>query len=315
MDHRDRSLIIRLIGALLLLAGVSVLALGPFEMICFYWFSEGGRFHYEGFGFGSFMFGNIAAQIVGYYVIGLAAVGLGYGHLTVRRWVRPLALAAVWFWVVAGIPLLLIVFFVLLASKELPLAAVVVAAGLLVLSYALLPVLLIRFYRSRNTVRTFERRDPAPSWVERVPVPLLVLAALGLFGLIVLHLAILFNGAFPLFGRFVYDMEGIVLLDAAILCLALLVWGVLKRQVWAWWGGLIYAFVMTGSTLLTLALTSYAELLVGMAFPTRELEFLDGLPFEGTHFAALAAVPLLATLTLLVRSKRYFGSQPEVTGT
>ena len=38
-------------------------------MYCFYLFSEGGRFHYEGFGFGSFMFGNIASQIVGYYLI------------------------------------------------------------------------------------------------------------------------------------------------------------------------------------------------------------------------------------------------------
>jgi hypothetical protein len=225
----------------------------------------------------------------------------------VRRWARPLALAAVWFWVVAGIPLLLVAFFVLLASKDLPVVAVVAAAGLLVLSYALLPVLLIRFYRSWNTVRTFEERDPAPSWVEQVPVPLLVLAALGLLGLIVLHVALLFNGIFPLFGRFVYGMDGLVLLDAAILCLAALVWGVLKRQVWAWWGGLIYSVVMTVSTLWSLAATRYAELLAGLDFPARELEILDGLPFEGTHFAALAGVPLLATLVLLVRSKRHFG--------
>ena len=41
------------------------LALGPVEMVCFNWFEARGRFAYEGFGFGSFMFGNMAMQILG----------------------------------------------------------------------------------------------------------------------------------------------------------------------------------------------------------------------------------------------------------
>src|SRR5512137_3172380 len=78
------------IGVLSLLGGTAVGALGPLEMYCFYLFSEGGRFHYEGFGFGSFMFGNIASQIVGYYLIAAMLIPLGYGHLKVRRWARVL---------------------------------------------------------------------------------------------------------------------------------------------------------------------------------------------------------------------------------
>ena len=109
--------------------------IGPLEMYCFYLFSEGGRFHYEGFGFGSFMFANIAAQIVGYYLIALVAIPLGYGHVKrlrwartlsltngassrVRiqegyghvkrlRWARTLSLTLLGFWLVAGIPLFL----------------------------------------------------------------------------------------------------------------------------------------------------------------------------------------------------------------
>ena len=78
METRDRRPILVIIGVLLLLVGLGAAFLGPVEMYCFYLFSEGGRFHYDGFGFGSFMFGNIAWQIVGYYLIALVAVPLGY---------------------------------------------------------------------------------------------------------------------------------------------------------------------------------------------------------------------------------------------
>ena len=84
-DYKDRARVIAVIGVVLLLIGIAVGFLGPLEMYCFYLFSEGGRFHYEGFGFGSFMFGNIASQIVGYYLIAAVFVPLGYGHLQARR--------------------------------------------------------------------------------------------------------------------------------------------------------------------------------------------------------------------------------------
>ena len=67
MDHRDRTPIVVAFGLILLLIGAASAFIAALEMYCFYLFSEGGRFHYEGFGFGSFMFGNLAAQIVGYY--------------------------------------------------------------------------------------------------------------------------------------------------------------------------------------------------------------------------------------------------------
>ena len=65
-DFRDRRPLLALVGILLLATGIVIGFFGPLEMYCFYMFSEGGRFHYEGFGFGSFVFGNIAAQIIGY---------------------------------------------------------------------------------------------------------------------------------------------------------------------------------------------------------------------------------------------------------
>lgn len=75
----DRSRVIAVIGVLLLFVGVAAAALGPMELYCFYLFAEGGRFHYEGFGFGSFMFAVIAIQVAGYYVIAMICISLGVG--------------------------------------------------------------------------------------------------------------------------------------------------------------------------------------------------------------------------------------------
>jgi hypothetical protein len=55
-SYKDWRLILAAIGALLLCVGIGCALLGPAEMYCFYLFAEGGRFGYEGFGFGSFMF-------------------------------------------------------------------------------------------------------------------------------------------------------------------------------------------------------------------------------------------------------------------
>ena len=69
MEHRDRAFTLAGIGVLLLLIGIPIALLGPIEMYSFYLFSAGGRFYYEGFGFGSFMFGNIGPGGVPWFAL------------------------------------------------------------------------------------------------------------------------------------------------------------------------------------------------------------------------------------------------------
>ena len=306
MDHKDRTLALSAVGVLLLLVGVPVAFLGPVEMYCFYLFSEGGRFHYEGFGFGSFMFGNIASQIIGYYLIALLLLPLGYGHLKTRRWAMTLSLTLLWAWLVVGAPLTIVLFFVLAASKDLSLAAGVIAIVVLTLSYLVVPAVLIRFYQSRDVRLTFETKDPGSYWIEKLPVPILVLGSLDLFYIIMLHIPILFNGVFPLFGRFLSGIQGIILLDLSIACLVCLAWGTIRRRTWAWWGSLVYFALMTLSSSLTLFKSSYSDILSVMRFPPTEIEFLGGLPVQGYHFAVLIGVPLVITLGVIILAKRHF---------
>ena len=107
------------IGLALLLGGLFAALLGPVELYCFYLFAEGGRFHYEGFNFGSLMFGNIAIQIVGYYIIAAIGITLGYGHLRFRPWARTITLTLLWDWLILGLPLTIILFLILLTAKDL----------------------------------------------------------------------------------------------------------------------------------------------------------------------------------------------------
>ena len=308
VDYRDRRLILAAIGILLLLVGIPVAFLGPVEMYCFYLFSEGGRFHYEGFGFGSFMFGNIACQIIGYYLIAMVCIALGYGHLRMRRWARTLSLTLFWFWLVVGLPLAIVFLFIAVASKDLSPAVALIMVVFMALSYLVFPGLLIRFYRSRNVRLTFEARDPKSYWIERLPMPTLVLCSLYLFYLIVLHVPILFSGIFPLFGVFLFDLQGITLLDISIMALVCLIWGTLGRKTWAWWGSLVYWGLMTFSVILSFSRASYLDILSRMRFPPTEMEALDGLPFQGFHFALFFGIPLLITLGVIVLSKRHFGT-------
>ncbi len=315
VSYRDRRLIITLLGALLLLVGIVAAVLGPLEMYCFYLFSEGGRFHYEGFGFGSFMFGNIAAQIAGYYLIAAVLIPLGYGHLKARRWARTLSLALLQFWLIVGIPLTIVFAFMLFSAKDMTLAPALVVLILLGLSYFIFPGLLIRFYQSKHVRLTFESRDSGSYWIERVPVPILTLCALFLLYAVVLHVPILFDGMFPFFGVLLFDIVGIFMLDVAIWCLVCLTWGVVRLKRWAWWGSVAYFSLLSLSTILTFATSDFADILARLDLPPTEMTPLQGLPLHGYHFAAFFGLPLLVTLGLIVASKRYFGTYDQALGT
>ena len=303
---QDRSRILVLIGVLLLLVGLACAVLGPVEIYCFYLFSEGGPFYYEGFGFGSFMFGNIASQIIGYYLIAIVCIPLGYGHLRMRRWAGTLSLTLLGFWLVAGVPLIVVFMFILFSAKELSLAGALIAVISTILSYTLVPGLLIWFYRSRDVKLTFETRDPNSYWIEAVPLPVLVLGSLFLLYAIALHILIFFNGIFPVFGVWLFDLQGVLLIDILIVCLAGLIWGTLRLRTWAWWGSLAYFGLMTLSSILTLSRSSLLDILSAMNLPKMETEILQRMPLHGLHFAPLIGIPLLATLGLIVYSKRYF---------
>jgi hypothetical protein len=297
------SLLMRLIGGGLSLVGLAAALIGPVEIYTFYLFSEGGRFHYDGFGFGSLMFGNITIQVIGYYVIALLCLPLGIGHLRLRRWSRKMALALLWDWLILGLPLSVIIFLMLVTSKDLSPSSIPVLAFLFLLLYPVLPVALILLYRSHGVQAAVDSRDDRLNWVDRTPLPVLVSATLLILFAMALHIPILFNGAFPLFGQVLYELEGILALDTCILALVLLIWGLLAGKEWAWWGTAVFLGLMALSSTITFLATSPQELLANMRFADLEMDALQNVPLRGYHLAFLVSLPLYVAFVPLALSR------------
>jgi len=310
MDHRDRRLVLVALGFVLLLAGIGCAFLGPVELYVFYLFSEGGRFYYDGFRFGSFMFGNIAVQVAGYYLAAAVLVPLGYGHVRLRRWARPLALALLWTWILLGLPLLIVLFFMTVSVKSFSTAGGVAFVVLLASSYFLLPWLGIRFYQGRNVRSTFEAHDRHSSALEARPTAILVICLLDLFFLIALHVPLLYRGLFPLFGTLLGGLEGIYLIAVAVLVLGLLLWGTWEQRMWAWWGSAVYYALLAATWLVTLAQTPWAGLLAWLQFAPAELEALSGMPLQGYEIGVFVGLPMLACLVVILACRRHFGRNP-----
>ena len=57
--------LINILGILQLAIGLFSLGIAPLEIYSYYLISEGGRFYYEGFKIGSFLYGLTSAQIIG----------------------------------------------------------------------------------------------------------------------------------------------------------------------------------------------------------------------------------------------------------
>jgi hypothetical protein len=312
--YRDRSVLIRLLGGAMLVVGVAASLIGPMEVYTYNLFTEGGRFHYEGFNFGSLMFGNITIQVAGYYLIAALAIVLGAGHLALRRWVRKLVLTLVAVWLVLGLPLAIVAFLMLLTAKDLPPSSLPFLIVSFVLVYPILPLLLRHFYHSRDVETTFAAHDPREGWLEETPLRILVLSSLLIcFGL-ALHVPMLFNGLFPLFTGFLSGLEGLQALGLSALLMAFLAWGVLVRKLWAWWGALMLLGFLLLSAIAAFLTTDPASIWARTHFAPLEMEMVQNMPLQGYMLALFAGGPVLITMILLATSRRFFTTQrqPEI---
>jgi hypothetical protein len=131
-----------------------------------------------------------------------------------------------------------------------------------------------------------------------------------LFFLVAHHVPLLTRGLFPLFGTLLGGLEGITLIDAAVLVLGLLLWGTWNRRMWAWWGSAITYAALAATWIVTFARTPYAELLAWLQFAPTEMEALSGIPLQGYEVGVSAGLPMLACLGVVLACRRHFRYNP-----
>jgi hypothetical protein len=300
---KDRRKILYTLGIIFLTIGIICIFIAPLEVICFYFFIEGGRFYFEGFNFGSLLFSFIAVQIIGYYIIAAVFIPLGYGHLKLRFWVRRLSLALLWFWMIVGIPCTILFALALAASKEPSLWLVITIMPLM---YPVVPAALIWFYRKKDVELTLKSEDKKTYQLDKIPMPVLVILFLFSFYILTLQVLLLFRGIYPFFGILLLDLKGAFVISISIMMFLLLCWGLFRLKAWAWWGSVVYFGITAFSFILTFSIKSLSDIYPLMNFAPLEIEIFQNLPFQGLRLSILMAVPILATLVIIIYSKRYF---------
>lgn len=304
---------LRIIGIVLIIVGLVAAYYGPLEIFVFYLFSEGGRFYYDGFGVGSFWFAALVVQNIGYYIIAVLCLPVGIGHVNLHRWSLTLTQLYIWFWLGAGILLvgngiLLIpsIFKLGLSCDGLFVKFATIGVSSIV-CLILLPLLALRFYKSERVKAVFEAHDPNRYWIEKYPSPLQALLLLYAIMIIVLHVAIFFQGLFPLFGKIMLGRQPAYIIAACILILGILIYGTVRLKGWAWWGSLVFISLLTISSAMSFSLHSFFDIILMMNLPTDEMEFIDKMILiRDYHFVYLIALPLLVALGIIIYSKRYF---------
>lgn len=309
--HKTLSMFLRFMGFAILIIGIIGAFYGPYEFYIFYLFSEGGPFYYHGFGFGSLWFAASVIQVAGYYLVAMLCIPVGIGHIRLRRWALTLTRLYTWFWSGAGI--LLFVHFLFLLPRlstlnrngtGLQLVPIIV---FLLIFLIILPLFALWFYRRSAVQIIFEKHDPAIYWTEQYPFPLLALLFLMAGMIIVLHIAILFQCLFPLFGQISLGGQSIYYIAAFILILCILMYGIVRMEIWAWWGSMIVISVMAISAAMSFARNSFYDIVQMMDLPSTEMGFIEkSAMIYDVNIVALVVLPMIAALGLTAYSKRYF---------
>lgn len=306
-------LLLKAAGLGLILLGFVGAYYGPLEIYCFYFFSPGGRFAYEGFGVGSLWFGGLVVQNLGYYAVAAVCLPLGIGHLGLRRWGLKLTRLALWFWLGAGLllaghaALLVPAVLQLDASREVLLGqmAAVGLAGLVGL--VALPAAGLWLYNSGRVRAAFGQNGPRNTWIERTPLPVLALLLLELITIVVLHVAIFFQGLFPLLGPLLVGRPAMYWLAGCVVALGVLIYGTARRERWAWWGSLGFFSVLALSSLLSFAGRRLLDVALLLNPPAFELEVLAKMVvLHDLPLVGLVAIPLLAAGGLVIATRRHF---------
>jgi len=300
--------LLRAIGIVGLLVGVAATWIGPAEVRAFYLFLPGQRFGYEGYNWGTVMFALIAAQVAGYYGIALLGLFLGWGHIRLRAWTRPIMRSLLWAWLVAGLPLMALAYLLLILSKGTTPIGLLLSLPFALVAYPLAPWMLYRWYDSDAARRAFSQRGSAAAPLASLPSCVGgTMVLLLLYGL-VLHLPMMLNGLFPWFGTLLTDRSGLYAYGPLTLALIGVLSALCARRRWGWWlamGGLTF---WTASSGLTFLRYSLAEMLDLMALPATELGWFQAMPFLQQPVGLLACLPPVALmLILLLVRKRYVG--------
>ncbi len=306
LNKAKASLLIKILGILQLAIGLFSLGIAPLEIYSYYLLSEGGRFYYDGFGVGSFLYGLIFAQIIGYYFIAFILITIGYGHLKLKNWALKLSKSFIWFWILFGLPIM-IFFLPLLSMKEIDVKYPIFFSVLIILLFLIIiPGLLLSFYNQKNVKKLFRNRNYSDVVIRNIPIKAYVLLLVYILYIMIFHIMLFYKGIFPFFGKFLIDFKGLLFHDLCILLMFLLIYGLIKRKFWTWLLSITFFVLMSISTITTLINYQYINIIELLDFPRVENDIFVKLSLKSSYILMAIVGILLLTIILIIKTKNYY---------
>ncbi|HVU36157.1 MAG TPA: hypothetical protein VHE61_22150 [Opitutaceae bacterium] len=248
-------------------------------------------------------------------------IWLGIGSIMFRRWARALILCLSSVALVMGLGGCVILGILLPFMDEMmrrsaeangqtlpPEAMTAIRVGILFFAavfYVAIPGVLVLFYRGRNVKLTCEARDPVPRWTDRVPLPVLAVALLQIFGAATMLLMIpTYGRAFPLFGTIVHGAPALVIYVGFAIISILIARGFFRLERWALWTYLALLLIFGLNSLVAFSGSGLMAYYEAAGVPEQQLKMLQAMPMAAImRFGAIWGVGLLVYLWWL---RRYF---------
>jgi len=299
--------VVKFLGIFLLIIGLIGLYYGPLEIYCFYLFSAGGKFYYEGFQIGSLWFAYMVIQNAAYYIVAFLMIPIGIGTFKLQSWGQKLSLNILYIWIILGVSIT--ISFISSISeflKSLNLFTISFILLFMTLVGIIIPFILIKIYKSERLRLIFKNKSK--DRIDKFPQILLLICSLNILFILLLHASALFQYIFPLFGKIILHREAAPYISSAVFILAILTYGIWKRYLWAFWGILVYYGVMLLSIITTFSKYSTLDIINLLNLPSYEQSQIVPVLSILLNFNLVSILGpfLIIILVLTVHSNKYF---------
>ncbi len=248
---------------------------------------------------------------------------MGLGSIKARRWARALLMVGAWGSIFFGTLALALVLYILpevyglfsdsnLVSPRVALNILNFSVAGLIFLLVVLPLASVVFYGLNGVKATCERRNPAPCWTDRCPLPLLAMSfisALGSLSIVIgatTHYVVLF------FGYVVSGIPGALVVAAISMASGYVGWGAYTRRMHAWWGAYALVLLTSSSMMLTFAELDMIDLYMQMGYTLEQVGALEELrPINSTLLTFLSGVWGIMACAFLVWVRDCFSPEKD----
>lgn len=260
---------------------------------------------------------SLLVNLLTYLFLGGIFLGIGIGSIRLKRWVRPVLLSIGWVWLLLGLMVTTVIFFVMpkmmgnfmlpeVSDPSLIVGIVIMVSGAIsILFMVLLPALLIWFYSQSSVKQTLEAKDPGPAWTDACPPPVLAISLFyGVSAVLVLLTS--FLGVSIFWGSVIKGLPAVLVTIFYGLILAYICYAIYRLDSRGWWIAMISTAFGTVSPLLVFSKNDPMEIIALMGHSDQLQYAQEGMTLMLKYQGCILLLSAVTLLAYLLYIKKYF---------